>query len=64
MVSGAVGTTDGMVCGILGLESADAQGAAPRTSDILECFLRLVKLHCAQARRAQRAGRETDSDKR
>ena len=47
---GTVGTTDGMLCGSLGIESVDA----PRTCDFLECFLRLVKLHRVQARRAQR----------
>ena len=57
MVSGTVGSTDGVVCGVLGTESAHAHGADPRTWDFLECFLRLVKLHRAQARRAQRAGR-------
>ena len=61
MVSGTVGSTDGVVCGVLGTESAHAQGADPRTWDFLECFLRLVKLHRAQARRAQRAGRDTES---
>ena len=60
MVSGTVGSTDGVVCGVLGTESAHAQGADPRTWDFLECFLRLVKLHRAQARRAQRAGRDTE----
>ena len=38
VVSGTVGTTDGMVCGVLGTESTDAQGADPRTWDFVECF--------------------------
>ena len=46
-----------MVCGILGTESADAQGADPRTGDFLDRVVGLVKLHRAQARGAQRAGR-------
>ena len=58
VVSGTVGTTDGMVCGILGTEAVDAHGADPRTGDFLECFSRLVKLHGAQA------GRDADSYKR
>ena len=33
-----MGTTDGMVCGILGAEPGDAQGADPRNCDFLECF--------------------------
>ena len=53
-----------MVCGIPGTESADAQGADPRTGDFLDRIVRLVKLHRAQARGAQRAGRDTESDKR
>ena len=53
-----------MVCGILGTESADAQGADPRTGDFLDRTVRLVKLHRAQARGEQRAGRDTESYKR
>ena len=48
-----------MVCGILGTESADAQGADPRTGDFLDRIVRLVKLRRAQAWGAQRAGRDT-----
>ena len=53
-----------MVCGILGTESADAQGADPRTGDVLDRIVRLMKLHRAQARGPQRAGRDTESYKR
>ena len=47
VVSGTVGATDGLMCSILGAESAGAQGADPRTSDFLDRFVRVMKLHCA-----------------
>ena len=61
MVSGPVGTTDGMFCSVLGAELANAQSADSSSCDFLEGFLRFVKLHRAHARGAQRAGRETES---
>ena len=47
-----------MVCGILGTQSADAQGADPRTGDFLDRIVRLVKRPSAGSAVSRKGHRE------